>query len=163
MKNWEKNIRDIMPFMVAGITWRKTASGEIKKCEGEDCDNCGFFSYNGSCSDEKLKWLNSEYEEPKKIDWDNDIDWDRVPVDTPVLVRNSENESWMKEHFAERNGQCGCGTWINGMTSFTGDGWRTIHWKYCKLARPEDIEKYRKKGDEDDWNEVDSGNGEITR
>ena len=106
-----------------------------------------FFSYNGSCSDEKLKWLNSEYDEPKEIDWDNDIDWDRVPVDTPVLVRGSENEPWLKEHFAERNDQYG--TWVNGTTSFTGDR-RTIHWKYCQLARPEDIEKYRKKGDEDE-------------
>ena len=43
MKNWEKNIRDIMPFMVSGITWRKTASGEIKKCDSRDCTNCDFF------------------------------------------------------------------------------------------------------------------------
>ena len=98
MKNWEKNIRDIMPFMAAGIRWRKTASGEIKKCEGEDCNNCDFFSYNGSCSDEKLKWLNSEYEEPKEIDLElvegayGDINLNDVKERLDDFVKEHEND-----------------------------------------------------------------------
>ena len=135
MKNCEKNIQDIMPFMAAGITWRKTASGEIKKCEGEDCNNCDFFSYNGSCSDEKLKWLNSEYEESKEIDWDNDIDWNRVPVDTPVLVRDGKADKREKRHFDRKEGRHYL-AWVDGRTSFTSDSKiKPYSWRYCQLAR----------------------------
>ena len=35
-------------------------------------------------------WLMEEYEEPE-------VDWSKVAVDTPILVRCSENEEWKKQ------------------------------------------------------------------
>ena len=72
-------------------------------------------------------WLMEEYEEPQ-------VDWSRVEVDTPILVRNSEYGEWLKRHFAEyKNGKVY--TWDNGRTS-----WNTstmTFWKHAKLAEEE--------------------------
>lgn len=62
------------------------------------------------------------------------IDWHKVPVDTPVFVRDSECEVWRCRHFAKyENGKVY--TWSSGRTSwsnFISDD--PICWKYAKLA-----------------------------
>ena len=78
-----------------------------------------------------------EYEEPK-------IDWSKVPVDTPVLVRGCEDEEWKKMHFAE----CILNTvyvWDGGKTSWTTNN--TYPWEYAKLAESEEEPKI-------DWTKV---------
>lgn len=62
------------------------------------------------------------------------VDWSKVAVDTPILVRDSENDEWKKAHFAK----VGHGTvysWVSGRTSFTSgnDEWMTP-WIQAKLA-----------------------------
>ena len=32
----------------------------------------------------------------------NNIEWDKVEKDAKLLVRNSENEEWVKRHYAGR-------------------------------------------------------------
>lgn len=44
---------------------------------------------------EKKKWLDQSVFDPEK-----DIDWSKVPVDTPVLVWSSENYQY-KRYFLE--------------------------------------------------------------
>ena len=62
-----------------------------------------------------------------------EIDWSRVSVDTPILVRNLENDDWLKRHFAKyENGIVY--TWISGYTSWSTLNNHTISWKYAKLA-----------------------------
>ena len=57
------------------------------------------------------KWANSEYVEPP-------VDWSKVAVDTPILVRDSEKESWRKRYFAKyENGIVYA--WENGATSWS--------------------------------------------
>ena len=57
--------------------------------------------------------------------------WSKVAVDTPILVRDGENENWLKRHFAKyENGIVYA--WDNGSTSWTGCC--TITWNYAKLA-----------------------------
>ena len=59
------------------------------------------------------------------------IDWSKVPVDTPILVRDQENELWKKEHFAKyKNNKIY--TWLCGRTSWSATA--TVNWKYAKLA-----------------------------
>lgn len=74
-------------------------------------------------------WLDEEYKEP-------DVNWDTIPVDTPVLVKNYEEHDWHRRHFAKVvNGMVV--TFKDGQSSWTSDGC-LINWAYAKL--PEDTE-----------------------
>ena len=89
-----------------------------------------------SCSDCKKmlgKWLNEEYT-PQ-------IDWSKVPVDTPVIVKDITGEL-VNRHFCryEKGDPSHFVCFYGGCTSFTTE--EITHWDDCKLARPEDIEKY---------------------
>ena len=37
-----------------------------------------------------------KYAEPEEPE----VDWSKVEVDTPILVRNTDNEEWNKRYFA---------------------------------------------------------------
>lgn len=90
---------------------------EIRMCG--DCD---------SCSQCKFKYLFSEVEE-------REIDWTKVPKDTPVLVCDKNNSVKIHRHFAEfKDGKCWVYQW--GLSSWTNDMDITC-WKYCELAFPE--------------------------
>lgn len=59
------------------------------------------------------------------------VDWSKVPVDTPVLVRDSEWDAWKIAHFARcREGHIF--VWEKGKTSYTTK--RTEMFRYAKLA-----------------------------
>jgi hypothetical protein len=59
------------------------------------------------------------------------VDWSKVAVDTPILVRNN-GCVWTKRYFAEyKNGKVR--TYHNGATSWSSDG-RMGSWDYAKLA-----------------------------
>lgn len=59
------------------------------------------------------------------------VDWSKVAVDTPILVRNN-GCVWTKRYFAEyKNGKVR--TYFNGATSWSSDG-RMGSWDYAKLA-----------------------------
>lgn len=62
------------------------------------------------------------------------IDWSKVPVDTPIYVREHENNTWEKRHFAFfKNGRVYA--WLSGTTSWTNnDPDATFSWKYAKLV-----------------------------
>lgn len=60
------------------------------------------------------------------------VDWSKVEVDTPVLVRDSETSKWENRYFAFfENGRVH--TWNSGTTSWTSEGYE-MSWKYAKLA-----------------------------
>lgn len=117
---------------------------EIREYKGSDF--CGDFiipyilKSEGCCSDVRscdvcrmlqMIWLMEEYEEPE-------TDWSKVEVDTQILVRNRENEKWLKRHFAEyEDGKVYA--WYGGFTRWTvsNNGSMTA-WKYAKLAESEE-------------------------
>lgn len=77
-----------------------------------------------------MLWLLEEYEEPE-------VDWSKVEVDTPILVREFVNEEWKKKYFAEyRDGEVYA--WDYGQTSWTAEG-NMMAWKYAKLAESEEV------------------------
>lgn len=74
-------------------------------------------------------WLGEEYEEPK-------VDWSKVKMDTPVLVKNHEGHMWFPRHFAkcDNYGNNEVFTWKAGKTSWSTLDGMVDKWKYAKLA-----------------------------
>lgn len=65
-----------------------------------------------------------------------EVDWSKVAVDTPILVKDFENENWLKRYFAKfENGKVYA--WNDGRTSWSSTC-DNISWKYAKLAEEGD-------------------------
>lgn len=101
----------------------------------DNCDKCKFTStYDLShCANRFATWLVSEYKGPAE-----DVDWSKVPVDTHVLVRDRDDQPWMRRYFAKyENGKFY--VFAYGRTLWGDNGEMDItHWKNIKLANPED-------------------------
>lgn len=77
-------------------------------------------------------WLDEEYTEPPKPE----VDWDNVPVDTLVRVRDRENQEWLLRYFKgidENQLRRRYEAWESGATSKTANG-KYLCWKYCELV-----------------------------
>ena len=61
------------------------------------------------------------------------VDWSKVKVDTPVLVRDFENQDWKNRYFAFFDDEL-IYTWDGGATSWSVKNKDAIPWKYAKLA-----------------------------
>lgn len=129
MKNYEKYADEIRELKSdIGIEWCELfAKPKVLKSLGRTCEyiSCGL------CSALTMLWLLEEYEEPKEPE----VDWSKVEVDTPILVRNLEGEEWYKRHFAKYEG----GTvyaWYGGRTSWSEPVMNK--WNYAKLAESEE-------------------------
>lgn len=105
--------------------------GQPECCIKQSCDDCIF---NGCCSLEaKKQWLEQEYVEPEQ-----QVDWSKVKVDTPILVRESEQNPWLKRYFAKFKGGK-VYAWNSGKTSWSiEDKIGMLCWKYAKLAESEE-------------------------
>ena len=81
------------------------------------------------CKKLQMLWLLEEYEEPE-------VDWSKIKIDTPILVRDFEDAKWAKRHFAKyEDGKVYA--WSNGVTSWTTEG-HGVMWNYAKLAESEE-------------------------
>lgn len=93
-----------------------------KDCDSMSCDKCRML---------QMVWLMEEYEEPK-------VDWSRVEVDTPILVRNTEDEGWTRRHFAKYEGGI-VYAWKDSYTSWTAYNDKDVTaWRHTKLAECEE-------------------------
>ena len=122
MKNYEKYADEIKEYKDYNFCkdFVKPYILESDNCNGLDCIRCSML---------RTIWLMKEYEEPE-------VDWSRVKVDTPILVRQGKNGEWLERHFAKyENGDVYA--WVDGQTSWTGAD--EIKWKYAKLAESEEI------------------------
>ena len=125
MKNYEKYKDEIKKYKDYNFCgdFVKPYILESDNCNGLDCIRCSML---------RAIWLMEEYEEPE-------VDWSRVKVNTPILVRQGNNGKWLERHFAKyENGDVYA--WVDGQTSWTGAD--EIKWKYAKLA-------------EVDWNKIE--------
>lgn len=98
---------------------------ELEKIEGTDLYRT--VGANTLVFDEKgIKNILKPLPEPE-------VDWSRVPVDTPIFVRAfDEDYKWERRHFAKyENGKIYA--WDNGTTSFTARG-TTCDWEYAMLV-----------------------------
>lgn len=96
-------------------------------CQRDECEAClKLFAF----------WLDEEYIEPPKPE----VDWDNVPVDTLVRVRDSEDEEWILRYFRwfiNEGNTYRYVTWRNGATSKTANR-NAEGWRYCELVEDED-------------------------
>lgn len=121
MKNYEKYADEIKEYNGFNFCTDFVVPYVLKS---DDCpNNCS------KCKMLQTIWLLEEYEEPE-------VDWSKVEVDTPILVRHSEKAEWIRRYFAKyENGMVYA--WGSGLTSWTTHGMTTA-WEYAKLAKSEE-------------------------
>lgn len=128
MTNYEKNKELLDMYAVADVSWGVDADGKISECHG----NCGYciFGLDEICTQKRLEWLQQEYKEPE-------VDWSKVEIDTPILVKRHENAEWRARYFAGYIGDKVCafndGSKSENFSSIT-------YWNYAKLVEKGDEE-----------------------
>lgn len=137
MKNREKYREQILEWAVAPGRdicdfKRKEVLAHFGKegCDGISCPWCTIMLE---------LWLDEECEEPPKPE----VDWDSVPVDALVRVRDREDQEWTLMYFKGiSNFDPGhkFATWCYGATSKTACDGDYVRWKYCELVEDEDEE-----------------------
>lgn len=87
---------------------------------------------------DKIKWEYAKLAEGEEEREEPEVDWNQVEVDTPILVRDSENTEWLKKYFAKyENGHVY--VWNLGRTSWTAPNDKSVSaWQYAKLAESEE-------------------------
>lgn len=123
MTNREKFAEKILGVACSGSRLAvNKATLEPIGCNNLECGDCLF--YTRCCKGAREKWANSEYVEPS-------VDWAKVPVDTPILVNDSNDHGWVKRYFAKyENGSVFA--WNGGKTSWSSEGHATA-WVLAKL------------------------------
>ena len=139
MKNYEKYADEIRKYKDYNFCkdFVKPYILESDNCNGLDCIRCKML---------QTIWLLEEYKpEPPKVDWN------KVEVDTPILVRDSENTEWLKKHFAKYEDGI-VYVWNLGRTSWTAPHDKSVSaWQYAKLIEGEKEHKEPRV----DWNKVE--------
>lgn len=130
MTNREKYAERILDIAVTGHSIAVDKRGNFYKCSDLECEDCIFSMVeqdNCYCGEKIKKWSEQEYVE-------SPVDWSKVPVDTKILVRDSETGQWEKRHFAIYENNI-VFAWDGGCTSYSADGYDdAVGWKYAKLA-----------------------------
>lgn len=141
MKNREKYRDEIMKaiksrradndnmcrFLRDNVIPRFASEADVERdvCGNLECYTCAnLFAF----------WLDEEYEDPK-------VDWNNVPVDTLVRVRDREEQEWTLMYFkgiSDYDRAHKFATWCDGATSKTASGGDYVRWKYCELVEVED-------------------------
>lgn len=69
-----------------------------------------------------------------EMNFEETIDWSKVPIDTKILVSNNKEE-WFKRHFAKYENEK-IYAWADGKTSFSAEYCNdVISWDYAKLYK----------------------------
>ena len=130
MTNKEKYGNEIIE-LAASTSLFVLKNGKPALCKEIKCKDCDF-DKSDSCKGREYKfreWLNSEYVEPP-------VDWSKVAVDTPILVRDFVGGEWARRYFAKyENGIVYA--WENGATSWSANRSNITDWGMAKLAESE--------------------------
>ena len=127
MKNYEKYADEIKTYTNGSSYCEEIIIPNVlkplsKSCVDTSCDVCNALT---------ILWLMEEYEEPE-------VDWSKVEVDTPILVRDSENTEWLKKHFAKYKDGI-VYVWNLGRTSWSATNDKDVSaWQYAKLIENEE-------------------------
>lgn len=131
MLNKEKYMNELLEFACTDNKFAITKDGKLRECRGVRCNECALESDGmDSCGVLRRKWMEQEYKEPP-------VDWSKIPVDTPILVRDSELFAWSKEHFAKYEDET-VYTWDYGKTSWSTYDGKMSSYKYAMLPESED-------------------------
>ena len=119
MKNYEKYAEKIREYNGSNFCDDFIISHILKsneQCGDMDCKACQMLC---------MIWLLEDYKEPE-------VDWSKVAVDTPILVRQTKDGEWLRRHFAKYEGGI-VYTWKDSHTSWTEDC--MTGWDYGKTCR----------------------------
>lgn len=122
MTNKEKYAEDLY-----GIFLRSFGVDEENKpfrCSEKSCGRqCQFYHSEIDCKTLAKQWLDEEYK----------TDWSKVPVDTPILVKDELAPKWIHRHFAKyENGKVFA--WANGSTSWSARDSVCVDWQCARLC-----------------------------
>ena len=129
MKNYEKYAEKIREYNGDSICTDFIEPYILKsinaKCINTGCVKCHLY---------QTIWLLEEYEDYEEPE----VDWSKVEVDTPILVRICEDGEWLKKYFAKyEDGHVYA--WTSGCTSWTAANDKSVSaWPYAKLAESEE-------------------------
>lgn len=127
MTNREKYAKKILDIVCTGHSIA-VKNGVPCMCKAIMCSECNL-SADDVCVNNFVKWCNSEYIEPA-------IDWSKVPVDTPILIRDSGDGTWYKRHFAKyEDGKVYA--FCDGQTSWSGNS--PVCWEQAKLDTDDEL------------------------
>ena len=131
MLNIEKYKEELENIGVINPNGLAVIDGKPCMCQEAECNMCELRSEESCCFYETDNWLFSEYKEPE-------VDWSKVKVDTPILVKDILKSEWIKRYFAKyENGRVY--VWKEGKTSWSAVNELDVNsWKYAKLAESED-------------------------
>ena len=114
---------------------RKENVGKKYKVKGR------FNEYTLELFNEKLQLVNNYDKTIESImyledivngDFEETIDWENIPLDTPIMVRDFDSESWMMRHFAfYKFGKVYC--WFDNYTSNDDNCRGAKCWQQAKL------------------------------
>lgn len=129
MKNREKYADEIIDMSAESKL--ALLDGKPVPCMSTRCSQCQFHCPDNNCTAMARKWLDSEYVAPP-------VDWSKVAVDTPILVRDSEDGIWRKRYFAKYKDNT-VYTWQGGATSWSAYSSSDMsNWQFAKLAEGEE-------------------------
>ena len=126
MKNYEKYADKIKEYNDSSFCLR-FVEPYVLNAIGLSCSRLGC----SKCRVVQTVWLMKEYVEPQ-------VDWSRIEVDTPILVRDNDYGKWIRRYFATHDGKF-VYAWNGGRTSWSEE--YTTGWKYAKLAETEEETK----------------------
>lgn len=131
MLNIEKYKEELENIGVINPNGLAVIDGKPCMCQEAECNMCELRSEESCCFYKTDNWLFSEYKEPE-------VDWSKVKVDTPILVKDILKSEWMKRYFAKyENGRVY--VWEEGKTSWSAVNEHNVNfWKYAKLAESEE-------------------------
>lgn len=130
MTNLEKFEDEIKQIVYCGEKFAvRKCDGEVEECRGMICSDCKFYGENTDCYRQRAKWIREEYEKPTPK-----VDWSKVPIDTPILVRVSEDHDWIERYFAGYMWGKVC---VFNIGKTSEDFEAITPWNYAKLAESE--------------------------
>ena len=123
MKAWEICKKEnVGKIYIDDVEKRKWKVGQIEDLNIYDLFDCDYY--------DTINSFNLHISELAEMNFEEDIDWSKVPVDTKILVRNYKENKWKKRYFAKyENGTVYA--WYNGGTSYSQSD--TIDWDCAKL------------------------------
>lgn len=101
------------------------------ECSSIRCSECPLKSCEG------IEIVNPDKALERVMEYEPKVDWSKVEVDTKVLVKLYEQNSWCRRHFAKyENGKVY--TYPTGLSSFTYETYvdgTLVPWNYAKLYK----------------------------
>ena len=122
MTNKEKYAKDLYSIFLNSFG----VDEENKPFHCEKCvdEKCKFYDDGRACAILAKQWLDEEYK----------TDWSKVPVDTPILVKDTLGSRWLHRYFAKyENGIVFA--WDDGLTSWSAENSDLVTaWQCARLC-----------------------------